>query len=237
MDFDQSTRRPFELDYSTDDRSIFNFFNQVYAWMAVGLAVTGSTAWLVSHNLTMLRAIHNRGMAVAILLGSVLIVWGIRSAATRISANVATLLFLVYSVLIGAALSGIFVIYDLGSIAGVFAITAGTFAAMSVYGYVTKRDLSGLGSFFFMALIGLFIATLVNIFVASTMLDWLISYVGLFLFIGLTAYDTQKLKHIAYDVQRSPDAAARMAILGSLELYLDFINMFIFLLRILGKRR
>jgi FtsH-binding integral membrane protein len=229
--------RRVELDYATDEKSVFNFFNTVYAWMCAGLAITATTAYLVSMNVQLVRALHGRGIAVAVLLGSVLIVWGIRSAAHKISPTVATILFMVYAAMLGAVLSGIFIVYRMQTIGGAFAITAGTFGAMSIYGFVTKRDLTAMGSFLFMAVIGLFIATLVNIFMASTVLFWIINYVGVIVFTLLTAYDTQKLKNLAYQTQGDAKMAAKYAIIGALELYLDFLNMFLFILRIMGSRR
>jgi FtsH-binding integral membrane protein len=230
-------RRPFELGYATDERSVFNFFNTVYAWMCAGLGVTATVAYLVSLNAAMVRALNQRGIAVAFLVGSVLIVWGIRAAARKISPAAATVLFLLYAALIGAILSGIFVVYSTATLGGAFLVTAGTFGATSAYGYITKRDLTSLGSFLFMGLVGLFLATLVNIFWANSILYWAITYLGLALFIVLTAYDSQKLKQIAYATQGDPRMAARYAVIGSLELYLDFLNMFLFILRIMGSRR
>ena len=235
--FPQSESRRYELEYGTDDRAVFHFFNTVYAWMCAGLAVTATVAWLVSQNYALLQVIHTRGVAVAFLLGSLVVVWSIRSAALRVSAGVGLLLFLLYSALIGLIVSGIFVIYSLQSIAGVFVVTAGVFGGMSIYGFVTKRDLTKLGSFLIMTVWGLFLATLVNIFWANSTLYWIITYIGLFAFIALTAYDTQKLKGMSLQLQDNPSMAARVAVVGSLILYLDFINMFLFLLRILGSRR
>lgn len=235
--YPQSGARPVELEYGTDDRAVFSFFNAVYAWMCVGLAVTGTVAWVVSHNAAALAFIHTKGIAVAFLLGSVLMVWGIRAAATRVNPTVGLLLFLAYSAVVGVVLSGIFVVYDLGTIGQVFLITAGMFAGVSAYGYLTRRDLTGVGSICIMAVWGLFLATLVNIFWGNSTLYWIINYVGVAAFVGLTAYDTQKLKEVAYQLQGDSKMAARMAVVGSLELYLDFINLFIFLLRIMGSRR
>jgi uncharacterized protein len=164
-------------------------------------------------------------------------VWGIHSVALRVSALVATGMFLLYSALVGALLSGIFVVYQLGSIASVFTISAGIFGGMSIYGYVTKRDLTSMGSILVAAFWGLLLASVVNIFWANSTLYWIISYVGVAIFIGLIAYDTQRLKAMAYQTQGNPDLAARYAIIGSLTLYLDFINLFMFMLRILGNRR
>jgi uncharacterized protein len=234
---DYAYRREQELDYSRDGGAIFNFFNAVYAWMCVGLGVTAATAWLVSSNLGIMQALYSRGASLAFLLGGVLICFGIRAAAHRISPGAATVLFLIYAAIIGAMFAPIFIIYKLGTLAAVFAITAGTFGVTSVFGYVTKKDLSGLRGILFMSVAGLFIATAVNIFMGSALLSYAISYVGVVVFVALTAYDTQKLREIAYATQGDPREAAKYAIVGSLELYLDFVNMFLFLLRILGDRR
>lgn len=232
----ESPRRV-ELDYATDDRAVFNFFNTVYAWMCAGLAITATTAYLVSMSPSMVRALHGTGISVIVLLGSVLMIWGIQRAAHRISPTAATVLFLIYAAVIGAVLSGIFVVYNLQTIGGAFAITAGMFGGMSIFGFVTKRDLTAMGSYLFMAVWGLFLATLVNIFLASSTLFWIINYVGVVVFTLLTAYDTQKLKNVAYQTQGNAREAAKYAIIGALSLYLDFLNMFIFILRILGSRR
>lgn len=232
----ESPRR-LELDYATDEKTVFSFFNTVYAWMCAGLAITATSAYLVSLNPAMVKAANASGLGIVFMVASVAIVWGIRAAAFKISPTAATALFMVYAALIGVVLSGIFVVYRMQTIGAAFAITAGTFGATSIYGYVTKRDLTSMGSYLFMALIGLVIATVVNFFLASSVLFWIINYVGLGLFIALTAYDSQKLKHLAYQTQGDARAAARYAILGALSLYLDFLNMFLFILRIIGSRR
>lgn len=237
MQYDQSTRKPFELDYGTDDRLVFNFFNTVYAWMACGLAVTATVAWLVAQNVSLVVSLNQRGVIVAIFLGLALLAWGIRSAALNISATVATILFMLYAAILGAALSYIFLIYDLKIIGGAFVMTAGTFGIMSVYGFVTKRDLTSMGSILMMCVVGLFLASLVNIFLANNALSWVITYAVLAVFIGLTAYDTQMLKNLAYQTQGNTDLAHRFAIIGSLCLYVDFINLFMSILRILGSRK
>jgi hypothetical protein len=238
--FPQSeSRRPWELEYARDDKSTYKFFNVVYAWMAVGLAVTAGVAWFVSQSAVGLQIVYGggKGAAVAILLGMFAIAWGVQASAMRINANVATALFLLYSALMGALLSGIFIVYRMQTIGTAFLLTGGTFAAMSVYGFVTKRDLTRMGSILVMCVIGLFIASLVNIFVASSALSWLITYAVLAVFIGITAYETQKLKALAVQYGDNPAIAPRIAIVGSLLLYIAFINMFMSILRILGDRK
>ena len=229
--------RRVELEYGTTDRVMFNFFNQVYAWMFAGLAITGTVAYLVSQNTTMLKHLFTSGLYLPIFLVQVVLVIAIRQVALRVGAGVATALFMVYAALLGVTLSFIFVVYPITTLASTFIITAGVFGVMSLYGFVTKRDLTAIGAFLFMGLIGLILASIVNIFVASSALDWAITYLGVFIFVGLTAYDTQKLKQMALSVEGNPQMASRMAIIGSLVLYLDFINLFLFLLRIMGRRR
>jgi uncharacterized protein len=232
-----TTRRPIELGYSTDEKVVFNFFNTVYAWMCVGLAVTAAVAWIVSQNVPMVRALNSSGLGIVFLLASVGIVWAIRSTAQRLNPGLATVLFLLYSALIGAIFSGIFIIYNLQTIGGAFVMTAGVFGGMSVYGFVTKRDLTALRSILIMCVWGLFLATIVNFFISSTPLSWLITYVILAVFIGLVAADTQMLKRLAEQTRGDAKASASFAIIGSLALYLDFINIFLSILRIMGNRR
>ncbi len=235
--YPQSQSRPYQLDYGTDEKVVFNFFNTVYAWMACGLGVTATVAFLVSQNKAMMAALYNRGMVVVFLLGTVLFAYAVQAAAQKISATVATVLFLIYAAMIGAFISFIFVVYPLSTITAAFVMTGGVFGAMSVYGFITHRDLTSLGSILIMCVIGLFLATLVNVFVASNAFSWFLTYAILAVFIGLTAYDTQKLRNIAQQTAGNPDLAHRYAIIGSLSLYLDFINMFLSILRILGGRR
>jgi FtsH-binding integral membrane protein len=231
------TRRV-ELDYGTDNGVMVSFFNTVYAWMAVGLALTAAVSWYVSQSPQIMSYfVGGRAFSVFILLGMFAIAMAVQSAALRISAGVGTLLFLVYATLMGGLLAPIFLIYELGTIGSAFLITGGTFAAMSVYGFVTKRDLTKMGAIFMMALVGLILASLVNIFWANNAMSWVITYAVLTVFIGLTAYETQKLKVIADQLRDQPQLLQRYAIIGSLVLYIAFINMFMSILRILGSRR
>ena len=236
--YNPTIRRPIELDYATDDKAVFNFLNAVYAYMCCGLAVTGLVAWYVgTQQADLVRSLHTSGGAVVLLLISFACVWGIQYAAPRVNPNVGLALFLLYSTFIGVILSGVFVVYKLGSIGQVFAITSGTFAGMSLYGYTTKRDLSGIGSILVMAFWGLLLASVVNLFFASGTLYWIVSYAGVAIFIGLTAYETQKLKEMAYRVQNDGVMASRLAVIGALTLYLTFVNLFIFMLRVFGGRK
>jgi FtsH-binding integral membrane protein len=234
-----SSRKPWELEYARDDKGMVKFFNVVYAWMAVGLAVTAAVAYFVSQSQAGLQIVYGggKGMLVVIMLGMFAIAWGTQTAALKINANVATALFLLYSALMGALISGIFVVYKMQTIGAAFLITGGTFAAMSVYGFVTKRDLTRIGSILVMCAFGLFFASLVNIFLGSNGLSWVITYGVLAVFIGITAYETQNLKNMAAQFGMDSDMAPRIAIIGSLLLYISFINLFLSILRILGDRK
>jgi uncharacterized protein len=212
------------------------FFNVVYAWMAAGLALTAVVAWWVSTRPDLMAQIFRGPMLIGLIVVELALVWIISAAVNKLSAGPATALFMLYSALNGLTLSIIFVAYTQASIASTFMVTAGTFGAMSVYGFVTKRDLTRLGSLLFMALIGFLIASVVNIFLRSPAFYWILTYVGVLIFVGLTAYDTQRLKHIAAETAGDSRMAARLAVTGALILYLDFINLFLLLLRILGNR-
>jgi FtsH-binding integral membrane protein len=211
---------------------------KVYAWMTLALCITGLTAFYVAGNSDLVGAIlSNRILFFGLIIGELALVMGLSSAINRISFFTATMLFILYSILNGATLSVILLAYTRTSIASTFFITAGTFAGMAFVGYTTKKDLSKMGGMLLMALIGLIIATVVNMFMASSMLEWVISYAGVAIFIGLTAHDAQKIKNmlIAYGTEVN-DETQKLALMGSLTLYLDFINLFIFMLRIFGKR-
>ena len=165
------------------------------------------------------------------------LVFGISAAINRLSLATATLMFVAYSVINGALLSSIFIIYTASSITSVFFITAATFAVMALIGYTTKTDLTSVGKLLFMALIGLVIATIVNVFIGSSTMTMICSYVGVLIFVGLTAYDSQKIKQMLQQAPDAGEASQKLALLGALSLYLDFINLFIYLLRIFGDRR
>jgi FtsH-binding integral membrane protein len=231
--------RKIELEYATDERVTFNFFNMVYAWMAVGLAVTAVVAYAGSKSDVLLQVVYgNRFGYIGIGLAAFAIAWGVQSVALRISAAAATGLFLLYAAVIGALISGIFRIYPNSVLFSSFLLTGGVFGGMSVFGFITKRDLSKIGSILVMCVWGLILASIVNIaFFRNDALSWVITYGVLVVFIGLTAWDTQKLKAIALATQGNRDLAARYAIIGSLNLYVDFINIFLAILRILGSRR
>jgi FtsH-binding integral membrane protein len=216
---------------------VSRFMSNVYAWMCVGLATTALVAWYVASQPSWLRSIYSPGTFIVLLIVELGLVWAVAGAIQRISAGVATALFVLYSAINGATLAFVFVVYDLPTVGTAFAVTAGMFGVISVIGFVTKRDLSGFGSFLFMALIGLVIASVVNLFVASSALYWITTYAGVLIFLGLTVYDTNKLKQWAYATEGDQAMAQRLAIVGSLSLYLDFINLFLLMLRLLAKAR
>jgi hypothetical protein len=211
------------------------FMSAVYRWMAAGLVVTAGVAWLVAGSPAARQAIFgNRLVFWGLIVAQLGLVVVLSAAVNRLSAGVAGLLFVAYSALTGATLSSILLVYTGASIASAFAVTAGTFAAMSVFATVTKRDLSGWSTFLFMGLIGVVIAALVNMFLQSGMLQFVISCAAVVVFTGLTAYDTQKLRRLAAAPGGLP---AAMPVNGALMLYLDFINLFLSLLNLFGGRR
>lgn len=209
------------------------FMAKVYRWMVGGLALTGVTSWVVASNqalaATMLR------LFVPLLVAELVCVLAFSFIASRVSGAVAALLFLGYAFLNGLTFSIIFLVYELGSIASVFAITAVMFGALSIYATTTKRDLSGWGTFLFMGLIGIIAAGVVNLFIGSGMLQFVIACAGVVIFAGLTAYDTQKLR--AMHASSGFNSAGALAIVGALILYLDFVNLFLKLLQLFGRRR
>lgn len=206
----------------------------VYNYMALGLGLTGGVALLVVSSPALLQAIMP--MMWLFILAPLGLVFFLSFRINAIQYSTAQTLFWVYAALNGVAFSVIFLAYTYESIARVFFITAGMFAAMSLYGYTTRRDLTAFGSFLFMGLIGIVIASVVNIFVASSMLQFIVSVIGVLIFTGLTAYDTQSIKE-GYVSGSSAEVAGKRAIFGALRLYLDFINLFLMLLRLLGDRR
>lgn len=223
------------------------YMSHVYGWMTVGLVLTGIVSWFASTSpaiINLLFSIDARGYIGLSMLSWVLViaelglVFVLSGMLQRLSGSAATTLFMLYSVLSGLTLTSIFLVYTTSSIVSVFFITAGMFAALAFYGYTTKRDLSGLGRFLFMGLIGIIIASVVNIFMQSAPLMWAITYIGVFIFAGLTAYDTQKLKELGEKLSDTDsNMFRRYVILGALTLYLDFINLFLMLLRIFADRR
>ncbi|MCX8600332.1 MULTISPECIES: Bax inhibitor-1/YccA family protein [unclassified Gilliamella] len=225
---------------------IQTYLSHVYGWMAVGILLTGLVSWYTANSslLNLLFDINSRGqvslsfLSIALIVAELAIVFCLSPMIDRFSGKTATTLFMLYSVLNGITLSSIFICYTHSSIASVFFITAGMFAALAFYGYTTKRDLTSWGSFLYMGLIGIIIASIVNFFMGNQALMWAITYIGVFIFAGLTAYDTQKLKEFGEHLsQDDANVFRRYVILGALSLYLDFINLFILLLRIFADRR
>ena len=210
---------------------------KVYVWMTLALVLTGVTAYGVATSPGVLMALYsNRILFWGLVIAEFALVIGISAAINKLSLTMATLMFVLYSVINGALFSSIFMIYTMSSIASVFFITAGTLAVMAFVGYTTKKDLTSMGKILFMALIGIIIATVVNIFLKSTGLEMIVSYLGVLIFVGLTAYDSQKIKNMLLMAPDAGEAAQKLALLGALSLYLDFINLFIYLLRIFGRR-
>lgn len=218
--------------------AVSTLFKSVYLQMAAALSVTGLVAYYLSQSIDFWTFMaENVSLIWVILFAQLGLVMWISARIMSMSMSAATILFIIYSAMMGVTMSSIFMLYTAESIAYVFFITAGMFLVMSVIGYVTRMDLSKVGSVLFMALIGIIIASVVNIFLESEMLYWIISYVGVVVFTGLTAYDTQKIKHMLVEYGTADDLGNRLALLGALTLYLDFINLFLFLLRIFGNRK
>ena len=216
------------------------FIRSVYNWMAIGLGLTGFIALYVSNSPNMIRLIYgNQVLFFGLIIGELGLVFYLSARVQKIQASTATALFILYAALNGVTLSFIFLIYTSSSITSTFFICAATFVACSIYGMITKRDLTSLGGFMAMGLIGIIIASVVNMFIRSSGMSMIISYIGVFVFVGLTAYDTQKLKNMALTQPAGLEAGLvrKGAIMGALTLYLDFINLFLMLLRILGSRR
>ncbi|MDD2542741.1 MAG: Bax inhibitor-1/YccA family protein [Desulfuromonadaceae bacterium] len=207
---------------------------QVYAWMGGGLAVTAIMALITLSSPAILEAVFgNKLVFYGLMIGELALVFTLSGAINKLSTTTATLIFIAYSALNGVTLSVVALAYTASSITSTFVISAGMFGAMSIYGFMTKRDLTSWGSFLFMGLIGVVIASIVNIFVGSSAVSWVISGIGVIVFTGLTAYDTWKIKEMA----AQGIEGRKPAILGALTLYLDFINLFLMLLRFTGNRR
>ena len=254
-DFDRNlaaARSGYRTDQVAIDAGLRAYMIRVYNYMTAGVALTGLVAWfayqaaggdaihIVGNQFSGLtpfgQAIFQSPLLWLVVLAPLGLVMVLSFGISRLSASTALTLFFVYSGLLGLSLASIFLVYTHASIAQVFFICAATFGATSLYGYTTQRDLTSVGSFMFMGLIGIIIASLVNIFLQSSALYWAISVIGVIVFVGLTAYDTQNIKEM-YDVNDDGTVSGRKAVMGALRLYLDFINLFLMLLRILGDRR
>lgn len=218
-----------------DSKRLVDYMAKVYGWMFLGLALTAIVAYFTAHSTVLLEyLIQHRSMFLILFLGELFLVGYLVVRIHKLSVQTATLLFLGYAALNGIVFGFLLLIYTAGSIAATFAITAGTFGIMSLIGYTTKTDLTSFGKLMMMGLIGIIIASVVNIFLHSSMLYWLISYVGVAVFVGLIAYDTQKIK--AYALIEDAEMRKKGAIMGALALYLDFVNLFLMLLRLFGRR-
>lgn len=215
------------------------FMAQVYGWMTVGLLLTAFVALYVASSEALLSMIFSSKVVFfGLIIAQLGLVFVLSGMVHKMSGAMATSLFMLYFVLTGMTISSVLLVYTASSIASTFFICAAMFGALSVYGYTTKRSLTGMGSFLFMGLIGIIIASIVNIFMQSSMMSMVISYAGVLIFAGLTAYDTQKLKDMGNEInQEDKENMRRYSIMGALTLYLDFINLFLMLLRILGDRR
>ncbi|XCW70372.1 Bax inhibitor-1/YccA family protein [Kosakonia cowanii] len=215
------------------------YMAQVYGWMTCGLLLTAFVAWYAARSEAIMSFVFSSQITFfGLIIAQLALVFVISGMIHKLSPALATGLFMLYSALTGLTLSSILLVYTSQSIAATFVVTAGMFGVMSLYGYTTKRDLSGFGNMLFMGLIGIVLASLVNFWLKSEALMWVITYIGVIVFVGLTAYDTQKLKGIGEKIDVSNSAELRRySILGALTLYLDFINLFLMLLRIFGNRR
>lgn len=214
------------------------FIRRVYNWMGLGLGTTALIAMFTASNPALLNLIFgNQLVFFGLIIGELGLVLALSGAINRLQASTAVLMFFVYSALNGVTLAAIFLLYTSASIASTFFVTAGTFGVMSLYGYTTQRDLTSWGSFLFMGLVGIILASLVNIFLHSESIYWLVTYCGIIVFVGLAAYDTQKIKQMAYQGFGDREVQRKGAVLGALRLYLDFINLFLLLLQLFGRRR
>lgn len=232
--------QPYVANESYEARfAVTAVLKNVYLWMTLALAISGLTAMVVAGNAELVaRIFATRGTLLILFLAQFGLIWAISSRIGTMSFVTATLLFLLYSVITGVTLSSIFLVFTMESLASVFFITAGTFAVVSIYGFVTKKDLSTWGSYLLMGLIGVIIASIVNWFLASEVMYWIVSYVGVAIFVGLTAYDTQKIKVLANQCyMEDSETQNKVALMGAITLYLDFINLFLYILRIFGKRK
>jgi uncharacterized protein len=231
---------------ATYDMGLRAYMLRIYNYMASGLALTGILALFTANSPAMMALMYTMqdgqivglsGLGWLIIFAPLGLVLWMSFGVHRMSARTAQAVFWIYAALMGMSLSSIFLTYTGESIARAFFVTAGTFGGMSLYGYTTKRDLSGMGSFLFMGLIGIILASVVNMFLQSSGLAFATSVIGVLIFVGLTAYDTQKLKAIYYQIGAGGEALAKASVMGALTLYLDFINMFMFILRFMGERR
>jgi FtsH-binding integral membrane protein len=238
MDYEEMNYQSFSRDRQLEASYAFPaLMRKTYLWMSMALVITGLTAYVVATNAAISSYLFMHSQLIWVLfLAEIGLVIGLSAAIRKISLSTATLMFVAYAALNGITFSSLFYVYTMGSLASTFFITAGTFGAMSLVGFFTKTDLSSMGKILLMALIGLIIASVVNIFVASSGLEMLMTYLGVLIFVGLTAYDTQKIKQMFLMAPDASESTQKYAVLGALTLYLDFINLFLYLLRIFGRR-
>jgi FtsH-binding integral membrane protein len=222
------------------------FMASVFSWMSAALVITSVVAYYFGYDenlMSMLRTVditghyHNTGLGLVVMFSPLILIFAMGMGMRRMSYPILLGLFLLFAALMGASLSYIFLAYTSGSILSVFISSAGMFGVMALVGYTTKTDLTKFGSIMTMAFIGIFIASLVNMFLRSGQLDYIISFIGVLVFIGLTAYDVQKLKRIGAGVEYGTEETKKLVIWGALDLYMDFINLFLFLLRLFGDRK
>ena len=221
------------------EKSIVNsVMKNVFALMTLALAATGAISYIVSNNIQIIKTIiENQPLFWGLIIGELVLVIVLSAMINKISFTTALIMFALYSVINGVTLAPLFIVFTAESIASAFFVTAGTFGAMAIFGYITKFDLSGIGKILIMALFGLIIASIVNIFLASSQMEMIINYAGVLIFTGLTAYDTQKIKNLVQDNINNENIIPKLSVIGSLTLYLDFINLFIKLLQLMGKRK
>jgi len=234
--FKPSTMSGSQAEAAQIDLGLRSYMLQVYNYMASGIALTGIVAYLVASSPTFIHAIFGTPLMWVVMLAPLGAVFFLSIKINSIKFSTAQIIFWAYAALMGVSMASIFLVFTGTSVARVFFITAGMFGAMSLYGYTTKRDLSAFGSFLFMGLIGIVLASVVNIFLASTALQFAISVIGVLVFTGLTAYDTQRIKELYNSIDDS-EVYGKKALMGALTLYLDFINLFIMLMQLLGNRR
>lgn len=237
MEYDEFTKVINEKERGLDlQAAIPALMRKVYGWMTLALIITGLTSYMVASSPGLVQAIYGNSIVFwGMLIAEFGIVWYVSARIDRLSIMSATIWFTIYSVLNGAFLSFIFLAYTMTSITQVFFITSGTFAAMALIGTTTKRDLTKFGGILLMGLIGIIIASIVNLFLRSSMFDLILSYAGVLIFVGLTAWDAQQIKRALYMAPDTGESAQKIALLGALNLYLDFINLFLYLLRIFGR--
>ncbi len=231
--------RGYSYDTSVSTATVFStLMKKVYVWMTLALTLTGMTAYYVNINEALMYSIFSNQAAFwGLMIAEIAVVLILAAAINKLSFPVAAILMAAYSILNGVTLSAVFVVYTTTSITTTFLVTAGTFAAMALVGYFTKKDLTKMGGILLMALIGLIIASVVNFFLHNSTMDYIISFVGVLIFTGLTAYDSQKIKNLMLQCDAVDANSQKLALLGSLTLYLDFVNLFLYLLRFLGDRK